>query len=135
VLILSGETSENRINSGIGTRTRSSHVEVASRNFESPSVAFHDRASTTMSLFSTHAIAGFGTYSSSTILKKRTKTGILPSFRLSFKLPGWFPSLGRPVRLSLLPGLSSFSRCFLTNYSRKSTGPITKVPFERIASQ
>lgn len=39
------------------------------------------------------------------------------------------------MRLFLLPSLPSFSRCFLTNYSRKSTGPITKAPFERIASQ
>lgn len=38
VLILSGETGENKINSGIGARTRPPHIEVASEKFGGPPV-------------------------------------------------------------------------------------------------
>ena len=82
-----------------------------------------------MFLFSTHAIAGIGTYSSSsTILKRRTKTGILPSLQSSFKPPiifllfidQWFLLYSRVAQFQLI---------FLTNYWRKSTGPVSQDPF------
>jgi hypothetical protein len=135
VLIVSGEVGENRINSHIGTRTRLSHIELASRNFETPPAAYHEKASTTIFLFSTQVNAGNGTYSSSKISKNRTKAGILPSFRSSFKLADEFPNLDRTMLLIVLPSRPSFSQSFLTNYWRKLTDPIFQDPFDRKASQ